>query len=98
MSFQAGNSTWWYVADLQTRGPEWSGVVPSSVVTGSHFASHGTARSFVVRTIELISERGPLVGRQTVRQQDPERAVPTTRVTKPRSHASPSFPRSWRRS
>src|ERR1039458_3038011 len=56
MSFQAGNSTWWYVADLRTRGPEWSGVVPSSVVTGSHFASHGTTRSFVVRILERVSE------------------------------------------
>src|ERR1019366_6527350 len=71
MSFQAGKRGRWYVADLQTRGPEWSGIVSSSVVNGSHFASHGTSRSLFVRTIERASEPGPPVRSSEVRQRAP---------------------------
>jgi hypothetical protein len=57
-AFQAGRSTRWYIADLQIRGPEWSGMVPSSVVDGSHLVSHRASRSFVVRTLEHAQGAG----------------------------------------
>src|ERR1035441_5157346 len=50
--------------------------VPSGVVDGSHLVSRQTSRSFIVRTPERASEPGPLVPRQPVRQQDPERGPP----------------------
>ena len=79
-AFQAGNSTWWYVADLQTHGPEWSGKVPSGVVDGSHLVSHETARSFIVRTPERASEPGPQVPRQPARQAGSRARSPTARL------------------